>query len=251
MSEITDAKTSLKKILSIFNEINGLNIDSLPKLKQFPTKLLELIEQFENEKNNNNKTIESNIDEIDSLKTKISQNNRDILKYEEEINELTKQRQDLLDKIQKVQNTLKETQGKIKNKKEELDTRSKRLEELKERIQEMMAVQDEFDEKMNKIESQLKTEFDKKDKFVRSFENRVAAMKLLISNKYISSQLLQFISALQKGTVLELKNILLALDMKEDTAKKILKKMVAENGPVEYNESVGTVKLKAEVDFYS
>ena len=106
MSQITDAKTSLKKIITTIEEITGINSESIPKLKEHPTNLLNLIEKFENEKNNNIKTIESNDDEINSLKNKISQNNRDIIKFEDENSQLSKQRQELLDKIKKVQLTL-------------------------------------------------------------------------------------------------------------------------------------------------
>ncbi|TFG24078.1 MAG: hypothetical protein EU532_12905 [Promethearchaeota archaeon] len=249
MSEITDAKTSLKKIISTIEEINGTNVDTVPKLKEYPTNLLGLIEQFENEKNNNLKTIEANDDEINNLKNKISQDNRDIIKFDEENKELTKQRQELIEKIQKVQNQLTETQAKIKMKKEELEKRSQRLEELKTRIRELKTLQDEFDEKMIEIESKLKADYEKKDKFAKSYINRVAAMKALIKSKYITSQLLQFIMSLQKGTALDLKNILLAIDMKDDTAKKILKKMMEQNGPIEYDPQAGTVTLKTEVDF--
>ena len=249
MSEITDAKTSLKEIISTIEEMNSISADSLPKLKEHPTKLLELIEQFEEEKNNNVKTIEANTDETNSLKSKMAQNNRDIVRLDEENTELTKQRQELLDKISKLQQELADTQEKIKGKKEELDTRGQRLEELKTNVQELSAIQDDFDEKMKKIETELKTEFDKKDKFARSYINRVAAMKALIKSKYISSLLLQFILSLQKDASLDLKNILVAIDMREDTAKTILKKIIDLNGPVEYDEGTGIVTLNEEVDF--
>jgi chromosome segregation ATPase len=249
MSEITDAKTSLKEIISTIEEMKSLSADSLPKLNEHPTKLLELIEQFEEEKNNNVKTIEANTDETNSLKSKMAQDNRDIVRLGEENTELTKQRQELLDKISKLQQELADTQEKIKGKKEDLNTRGKRLEELKTNVQKLTAIQDDFDEKMKKIETELKTDFDKKDKFARSYINRVAAMKALIKSKYISSQLLQFILSLQKDASLDLKNILVAIDMREDTAKTILKKIIELNGPVEYDKSAGTVTLNGEVDF--
>ena len=249
MSEITDAKTSLKEIISTIEEMNSISADSLPKLKEHPTKLLELIEQFEEEKNKNVKTIEANTDETNLLKSKMAQDNRDIVRIDEENTELTKQRQELLEKISKFQQELADTQEKIKGKKEELDTRGQRLEELKTNVQKLTAIQDDFDEKMKKIETELKTDYDKKDKFARSYINRVAAMKALIKSKYISSQLLQFILSLQKDASLDLKNILVAIDMREDTAKTILKKIIELNGPVEYDESAGTVTLNGEVDF--
>ncbi|MFX1296888.1 MAG: hypothetical protein ACFFD2_18780, partial [Promethearchaeota archaeon] len=91
--------------------------------------------------------------------------------------------------------------------------------------------------------------FFKKQKFVQSYENRVNAMKRLISKGYINSPQFQFIRALQLGSTLDLKNVIVAIDMREEQAKKILRKMVEEKGPIEYNESAGTLKLLEEVDF--
>ncbi len=249
MSEITEAKTSMKKIISIVDEIIASNSDSIPKLKTHPIQLLELIEQFESEKNTNIKTIEANTDETNSLKNKISQNNRDIIKLEEEIKEQTKERQKLLDRTQKVQDELTNTKEKITSRKSELESRSQRLSEIEERIQKMERLQEEFEEKMKVLEAQLQSDFDKKYKFAQSFENRVEAMKALIRMKYISSDILRVIQALQKDVALDLENIVVALDISPDKAKKILRKIVEENGPIQFDESAGTVKLTGEVDF--
>ena len=46
MSEITEAKTSLKKIITTIEEITGINSDSVPKLTEHPTNLLNLIEDY-------------------------------------------------------------------------------------------------------------------------------------------------------------------------------------------------------------
>ena len=74
-------------------------------------------------------------------------------------------------------------------------------------------------------------------------------MKILIDKKYINSALYQFIRALQPGSALELKNILLAIDMREDQAIRIIKKMIEENAPIELDQEAGTILLKEEVDF--
>ena len=74
-------------------------------------------------------------------------------------------------------------------------------------------------------------------------------MKTLIKQKYISSNLLKIIQSLQKDTTLDIKSIAIPLDIREDIIKKFLRKMFEENGPIEYNESGGTVTLKGEVDF--
>ena len=249
MSELTEVKTSIKRISSILDETDGLSKDSLPKLKDFPLKLLSLVEQFEDAKNTNLKTIENNSDEINNLKNTISQNKRDITKLEEDNNISTKNRQELTEKIQSVQNKIKELEGQISTKKTEIENRSKRLQELENNIQELSSVQEQFEEKMIQTEEQLKSEFDKKNGFVNSFENRVKAMKLLIKKNYIRSPQVQLIQALQKDTALDLNNIIQALDIKMSTATNIIKKIIQLNGPIEFDEGTNKITLKSEVDF--
>jgi hypothetical protein len=74
-------------------------------------------------------------------------------------------------------------------------------------------------------------------------------MKILINKKYINSSVYQFFRALQVGSALDLKNILLAIDMRDDQAKKIINKIIDDGGPIEYDSSNGTITLKEEVDF--
>ena len=251
MSEvpILDAKTSLKKMTSIIVDISGLNSDYIPKLRMQPESILEELEKYEDEKNNLMKTIESNNEEINSFKNEISQSQRDIVKYEEDNTELTKKRQELLQKIQEKQNELNETHKTIKLKQEELTSRDQRLKELEDRLFTLHKDIEKFEAKLKALETELENTFIKKEKFVQSYENRVAAMKILINKKYINSSLFQFIKALQLGSALDLKNILLAIDMREDQAKKIIVKMLEDNGPIEYNPTDGTITLKEEVDF--
>ncbi len=251
MSEvpILDAKTSLKKMTSIIVDISGLNSDYIPKLRMQPESILEGLEKYEDEKNNLMKTIESNNEEINSFKNEISQNQRDIVKFEEDNAELTKKRQELLQKIQEKQNELNETQQIIKLKQEELISRDQRLRELEDRLFTLYKEIEKFEVELNALEAELENTFIKKEKFVQSYENRVAAMKILINKKYINSSLFQFIKALQLGSALDLKNILVAIDMREDQAKKIIVKMLEDNGPIEYNPTDGTITLKEEVDF--
>ena len=246
---ITETKSSLKKILSIIEELNGLNSDSIPKLQAQPTNLLEEIGKFEEFKTTNLNKIESNDDEINSLKNKISQNQRDIATLEEGNAELNNQRQNLLDKIQDAQNELNETQAKIIARRDELVTRSSRLEELENRIIELRDLQEKFDNKMKELETQLQGEYNKKEKFSNSYAMRTAAMRSLIKAGYIQSAQLKLIQALQPNTTLELKAIAQAMDLREDVAKSILTKMVQKKGPIEYDEGSGTVTLKGEVDF--
>ena len=246
---ITDTKSSLKKILSIIEELNGLNSDSIPKLQTQPNNLLEQIGKFEEAKSNDLKTIESNDDEINSLKNKISQNQRDITSLEENNAEFNTQRQGLLDKIQDAQNELNETQAKITARREELATRSTRLDELENRIIELKDLQEKFDNKMKELETQLQAEYDKKEKFSNSYAMRAAAMKSLIKAGYIQSNQLQVINSLVPQKTLEIKGLVSASGLREDVFKSIIGKMVQKNGPIEYDEGAGTVTLKAEVDF--
>ncbi|MFX1312225.1 MAG: hypothetical protein ACFFHD_06395 [Promethearchaeota archaeon] len=246
---ITDTKSSLKKILSIIEELNELNSDSVPKLKTQPTNILEQIQRFEEIKANDLKNIESNDDEINSLKNKISQNQRDITTLEESNSELNNERQNLIDKIQAIQNELNETQAKITIKKEELATRTARLEELENRITELTDIQEKFDTQMEELEAQLQDEYNKKEKFSNSFAMRTAAMKSLIKAGYIQSPQLKVINSLVSQTTLDIKGLVSATGLREDVFRNILVKMVAKNGPIEYDEAAGTVKLNEEVDF--
>jgi len=249
MSEITDAKASLKKINLLMEEINNINSESISKIKIQTNPILDSIDKLEQEKNSYLKSIESNTNEIQSLKNQISQRQHDILKLEEDVNELTKQREELQKRIKEAQNDLATTQGNIHLRNQEIDNRNQRLKELEEQIQSLYGILENFAGKLKTIELELKSTFLKKLHFVESFENRVSALKILINKKYISSWQLQFIKALQKDSNLDLKNLLLATDIREDQAKSLLKKMVQLNGPIEYDEMAGIVTLKKEVDF--
>lgn len=246
---LTDTKSSLKKILSIIEELNGLNSDSVPKLQSQPTNILESIGKLEEEKANDQKDIESNDDETNSLKNKISQNQRDIASLEENNKEFTAQRQALLDKIQDAQNELNETQNKITAQKEELTTRSSRFEDLENRLVELKDIQEKFDNKMKELETKLQGELSKKEKFSDSYAMRAAAMKSLIKAGYIQSSQLKVINALVPQTTLEIKGLISASGLREDTFRSILLKMVEKNGPITFDETNGTVTLNGEVDF--
>ncbi len=251
MSEtpILDVKTSLKKMVSTIVDISGLNSDYIPKLRMQPEKILEELEKYEDGKNLLLKTIESNTEKIYSFKNKISQNQRDIVKFEEDNAELTKNRHEFVIKIQEGQDELKETRETIQLKKEELTNRDQRLKELENRFFTLTKEVEKFEENLKALEIELNGTFRKKEKFVESYENRVAAMKILINKKYINSLLYQFIKALQVGSKLDIKNILLAIDMREEQARKILTKMLEEDAPIEYDQVTGTITLKEEVDF--
>jgi chromosome segregation ATPase len=251
MSEtpLLDAKTSLKKMTSIIVDINNLNSDYIPKLRMQPEKILEELEKYEDEKNLLLKTIESNTEEINSLKNKISQNQRDYAKGEEDNAELTKNRQEIEVKILESQNELKKTKETIQIKKEELINRDERLKELENQFFALTKEVEKFEENLKTLEKELNGTFRKKEKFVESYENRVAAMKILINKGYISSQLYQFIKALQVGSKLDIRNILMAIDMREEQARTIITKMLEEGAPIDYDQAGGTITLKEEVDF--
>ena len=247
MSEITETKSSLKKIVSIIEEMQVINSETLPKILEHPNNLLTFVATFEEQRNASLNTIESNNNEINSLKNKISQNERDSSKLGENNEELTKERQVFLDKIQVAQNELTNTQDNITAKKEEFESRTARLNELDDAIQEGIKEEKEYVESINNLETKLKSEFEKQDKYIGSYGNRVEAIKSLVRKNYIKSTQLTLIKALQVGTTLDLKNVSLGLDIAEETAKKILRKIVEENGPIEFDEGAGTVTLNEEV----
>ena len=234
---------------SIIVNLSGLNSDYIPKLRIQPEKILEELEKYGDEKNVLINTLKSNYEEINTVKNKISQSQRDIVKFEEDNAELMRNRQELETKIQESRNEFEEVKETINTKKEELKNREIRLKELEDRLFTLNKEVDKFEEKLKALEVELNETFIKKEKFVESYELRVAAMKVLIQRKYITSLLYQFIKALQLGSSLDLKNILVAIDMKEEHARKIITKMLEENAPIEYDQSSGTITLKEEVDF--
>lgn len=251
MSEVPllDAKTFLKKIVSVIVNLNGINSDNIPKLRAQPELVLEAINKYSTEKNNLIKQVDLNNEEINSFKNKISQGQRDIQKFEDNNQYSTSKRQDLITKIQDIQKEIEETQTSIRAKKGDLDTRTVRFKELENSVLDLSHEIEKFDSKLKELEKELESNFLKKERFMQSYENRVSAMKILISKKYINSSLYQFIRALQAGSALDLRNILVAIDMKEGKAKNIIRKMLEDNGPVIYNDTSGTIELKEEVDF--
>jgi chromosome segregation ATPase len=250
MSEpLLDTKTSLKKIASIIVDISGINSDYIPKLRLQPEKILEELEKYEDEKNDKISVLNSNYEKINTFKNKISQSQRDIIKFQEDNAEFTRNHQELETKIQESRNEFKEVKEIINTKREELKNRELRLKELEDRLFTLNKEVEKFEEKLKNLETELNETFIKKEKFVETYELRVAAMKALIKRKYINSLLYQFIKALQVGSSLDLKNILVAIDMREEQARKIITKMLEDNAPIEYDQSSGTITLKEEVDF--
>ncbi len=246
---LLDAKTSLKKMTSIIVDISGINSDFIPKLRMQPEKILEDLEKYEDGKNLLINTVESNNEKINAFKNKISQNQRDMVKFEEDNDELTRNRQEMETKIQEHRNEFKIINETITIKREELRKRELRVKELQDRLFSLNKEIEKFEDKLKALETELENTFIKKERFVQSYENRVAAMKILINKKYINSLLYQFIKALQVGSSLDLKNILIAIDMREEQARKIITKMLEDNAPIEYNQSSGAITLKEEVDF--
>jgi chromosome segregation ATPase len=251
MSEtpLLDAKTSLKKIVSIVVDISGINSDHIPQLRLKPEKILEDLEKYEDGKTLLVKTVETNNEKINTYKNKIAQSQRDIVKFEEDSVELIQNRQELETKIQESRKEFTEINETISVKRKESENRGLRLKELEDRLFSLNKEVEKFEDKLKALEIELSLTFTKKEKFVETYELRVAAMKVLIKRKYITSLLYQFIKALQVGSSLDLRNILVAIDMKEEHARKIITKMLEENAPIEYDKSSGTITLKEEVDF--
>jgi chromosome segregation ATPase len=246
---LIDSKTALKKIASNIVDISGIHADNLPKLRLKPEKILESLEKYEDGKNVLINTLKSNYEKINTFKNKISKSQRDNIKFEEDNAELVRNRQELEAKIQESRNEFKEVKETISIKREESKNRELRLKELEDRLFMLNKEIEKFEDRLKALETELENTFIKKERFVQSYENRVAAMKILINKKYINSLLYQFIKALQVGSALDLKNILIAIDMREEQARKIITKMLEDDAPIEYDQSSGTITLKEEVDF--
>ncbi len=251
MSEVPllDAKTSLKKMISVIVDISGLNSDFIPKLRSQPEMILGSIDKYEHVKSELIANINSNNELINSLKNNISQNQRDIARLIEDNKQLAIKRQELIDKIEHQHNELKSIRETMTLKINELETKTARMKELEEINLDLIRNIEKSESILKELEKELENTYMKKEKFVQNYENRVAAMKLLINKKYINSSLYQFFRALQVGSALDLKNILLAIDMRDDQAKKIINKIIEDGGPIEYDNSTGTITLKEEVDF--
>ncbi len=246
---ITESKSSINKLLMLVEEINTLNTESIPKMTEQPKNILQALESFEVEKKGKEDTIESNKENINSLKERISKNERTIAKLKEEIEELNKNKNDFLKKIEEVQNKLKELQSEITSKKEEFESRKQRLKELEETITELKIEKDKSQDDLKKLEADFEDKFLEKKHYVDNYESRIKAMKILIRSNYIQSGQIKLIKSLQKGATLDLNHILMAIDLKEEKARQILRKMVEYNGPVQFDENANTVTLLEEVDF--
>lgn len=249
MSGITDSKSSIKKILNLVEDINNLSTESVPKLSEQQNNILQALEAFEQEKNDKNATIASNKETINSLKEQISKDERTITNLNEEKEELTIKKKEYMEKIESVQKEIQELQTEIANKKEEFESRKQRLNDLEETITELKIEKDKFEDRIQKLEKDLEKKYQDKKNYVENYDNRVKAMKILIRNDYIKSEQVKLIKALQPGTTLELNHILMAIDLNEEKAREILRKMEQQNGPIEFDEQAGTVTLKEEVDF--
>ncbi len=249
MSELTNAKSSLKKILLLIDDINSLNQESYPKLKEQPNNILTSLEQFEKTKNEHINTINVNSDEISALKTKITEDKLEIGNKETEIEALNKEQQELSNKIQEVQNDMAQTQSEIESKREEYQRKEAQAKDLKKTIDDMKIEQQKFEEELQELEKELEEKYLKRERYVKNYENRIKAMNLLIKNEYIQTPAYQLISSLQAGSTLELKNVLMAIDMKESSAREIIHNLINQGAPLEFNEQEGKITLKEEVDF--
>lgn len=249
MSELTNAKSSLKKILLLIDDINTLNQESYPKLKEQPNNILTSLEQFEQTKNENVNTINVNSDEISALKTKITENKLEISNKEREIESLNSEQQDLSNKIQEVQAEMEQTESEIQSKKEEYARKEAQAKDLKKKIDEMKLEQEKFSEELKQLENELEEKYLKRERYVKNYENRIKAMNLLIRNEYIQTPAYQLLNSLQSGSTLELKNVLMAIDMKESQARDIINKLIDQGAPIEFQEQEGKITLKEEVDF--
>ncbi len=127
--------------------------------------------------------------------------------------------------------------------------RSQRLKDLEAKVQELIKLKEDFTERIEKLKKELQAEFDKKNTYVESFDLRIKAMRSLITKGYLKNAQVQVIKSLQKDLEMELNKVVLSSTINQDEVKKILRKIVEIQGPIEFDEVKGTVLLKEEVDF--
>ncbi|NHJ26244.1 MAG: hypothetical protein EAX89_16815, partial [Candidatus Lokiarchaeota archaeon] len=164
MSEVPllDAKTSLKKMISVIVDISGLNSDFIPKLRSQPEMILGSIDKYEHVKSELIANINSNNELINSLKNNISQNQRDIARHIEDNKQLAIKRQELIDKIEHQHNELKSIRETMTLKINELETKTARMKELEEVNLDLMRNIEKSESILKELEKELENTYIKK-----------------------------------------------------------------------------------------
>ncbi|MFX0020106.1 MAG: coiled-coil domain-containing protein [Promethearchaeota archaeon] len=282
MSQIIDLIPNLQKVFLFIKKINDSIKDDKLSLDAEPNEIFDAIESFNREKNSNIEKIKSNKDNIESLKVKIFQLNQDIPKVDSEVSELSKRQEEIQKNLEIKKKELEEIQSEKEKFKGEYDKKEQLIEDLKSElnnswkkveektqdiskaeekiIQEINALklgynqiltkkEEELNSKIKEIEVENEQEYKKCLEGFKPFKVKTKAINLLIRNRMINSELFNFISALEKDKPMELSFICQTLNYDPQKAEKIIKKMIAEGGPVNFNEKNGLITLQKEVEF--
>lgn len=282
MSQIIDLIPNLQKIFRCIKEINASIKDNKLKLEVEPNEIFNAIENFNKEKSGNIEKIKSNKDDIESLKSKTFQLNQETPKLESEVKELSQKKTEVQNKLTKKRKELEEIQAKNVKCNEKFDNNSQIFEGLerelndswkkvKEKIQEISKVdnkinqeidglkegynqilnkkQGELNNKIKKIDAENEEEYNKRLDEFNLVKIKTKAVDLLIRNGMLNLEVLKFISALEKDKPIDLNFICQTINYDPQKAEKIIKQMVAEGGPITFNEKNGLITLYKGVEF--
>jgi len=282
MSQIIDLIPNLQEVFIFIKKINDSIKDNKLRLEAEPNEIFDAIESFNREKNSNIEKIKSNKDNIESLKIKIFQLNQEIPKLELEGSELSKKQEEIQKNLETKKKELEEIQSKKQKFNGEFDKKRQLLEDLEtklndswkkveEKIQEISKVEEKINQEINalkvgysqiltkkeeelnnkvkEVEAENEQEYNKRLDCFKPVKVKTKAISLLIRNGMLNSELFNFIRALEKDKPMELSFICQALNYDPQKAEKIIKKMVAEGGPVNFNGKNGLITLQKEVEF--
>ncbi|MFX1588053.1 MAG: hypothetical protein ACFFC1_07860, partial [Promethearchaeota archaeon] len=263
MSQIIDLIPNLQEIFIFIKKINDSIKENKLRLEAEPNEIFDAIESFNREKNSNIEKIKSNKDNIEALKIKIFQLNQEIPKLESEINELSKKQEEIQKNLEIKKKEFEDIQSIKESFNEEFEKKRLLLEDLKseingfwkkveEKVQEVSKAEDKItqeinalkvgynqiltkkEEELNKkikiVEAEFEENYNKRLESFKPIKIKAKAINLLIKNRMLNSELLKFISALEKDKPMELSFLCQTLNYDPQKAEKMIKKMAADGG---------------------
>ncbi|MFX0027099.1 MAG: hypothetical protein ACFE8M_11865 [Candidatus Hermodarchaeota archaeon] len=282
MSQIIDLIPNLQEIFIFIKKINDSIKENKLRLEAEPNEIFDAIESFNREKNSNIEKIKSNKDNIEVLKIKIFQLNQEIPKLESEVNELSKKQEEIqknleikkkeFEDIQSIKGSFNEEFEKKRLLLEKLESEIKEFwKKVEEKIQEISKAdekitqeinalkagynqiltkkEEELDKRIKIIEAELEQDYNKRLDSFKPIKIKTNAINILIKNRMLNSELFNFICALEKDKPMELGFICQTLNYDPQKAEEVIRKMVADGGPINFNEKNGLITLQKEVEF--
>ncbi|MFW9947067.1 MAG: hypothetical protein ACFFDX_09595 [Candidatus Odinarchaeota archaeon] len=282
MSQIIELIPNLQEIFIFIKKINDSIKDNKLRLEAEPNEIFDAIERFNRAKNSYIEKIKSNKDNIESLKKKIFQLNQEFPKLEPDVNELSKKQEEIQKNLELKKKELEDIQSIKDSFNEELEKKRLLLEDLESEIngfwkkvekevqeiskadekiiQEINALkvgynqiltkkEEELNKKIKIVEAGLEEDYNKQLDSFKPIKIKTNAINLLIKNRMLNSELFNFISALEKDKPMDLNFICQTLNYDPQKAEKMIRKMIADGGPVNFNEKNGLIILQKEVEF--